>query len=198
MELLNAKETIGRLRMGKVADIGRSYFSKLVKDGYIPYRKAKGRRRKLFVYDEVKQALLDMQDPSRDAQREANEKRRQGNRLEKALMGIVEYSQWIASHPLTVEQFVIQDHDITLKELQQELCEINAQNLLIKDLIMDYADGPMEMIGKHSSGAGVKYRWVYYFYEMIMDREKTANFLGVELIENSDQNGHLNGHPEKP
>ena len=76
MEYLNAKQIIGRLKQGKVMDISEAYYSQLVRDGYLPFHKLPKKRRKVYLYAEVKQALLDMRDPSRDPQREAIQRKK--------------------------------------------------------------------------------------------------------------------------
>jgi len=71
MEYITAKQVIGKLRQGGVSDISEAYFSQLVRSGHIPYHTIPGKKRKLYIYDEAKSALLDVQDPRRDPQREA-------------------------------------------------------------------------------------------------------------------------------
>ncbi len=71
MEYLTAKQTVGKLKQGRVTDISEAYFSQLVKIGAIPHHTIPGKKRKLYLYDEVKKALSRIQDPTRDAQREA-------------------------------------------------------------------------------------------------------------------------------
>ncbi len=82
MEYLNAKQIIGRLKQGKVMDISEAYYSQLVRDGYIPFHKIPKKRRKLYVYSEVKQALLDMRDPSRDPQRQAIQRKKDERKMQ--------------------------------------------------------------------------------------------------------------------
>ena len=71
MEYLTAKQTVGKLKQGRVTDISEAYFSQLVKIGAIPHHTVPGKKRKLYLYDEVKEALSRIQDPTRDAQRDA-------------------------------------------------------------------------------------------------------------------------------
>lgn len=71
MEYLTAKQTINKLKQGRVTDISEAYFSQLVSTGALPFHTIPGKKRKLYLYDEVKKALADIQDPTRDAQREA-------------------------------------------------------------------------------------------------------------------------------
>ncbi len=72
MELITAKEVVQKLKQGGTADISTAYFSKLVTKKIIPFHTVPGKKRKMFIYDEAKKALIDSQDPTRDAQREAN------------------------------------------------------------------------------------------------------------------------------
>jgi hypothetical protein len=85
MEYLTAKQTIGKLKQGRVTDISESYFSQLVKVGAIPYHTIPGKKRKLYLYDEVKKALDGIRDPSRDAQREVHTKKREANLARNAM-----------------------------------------------------------------------------------------------------------------
>lgn len=85
MDLITAKSVVMKLRQGGVMDISEPYFSMMVRDGYIPFHTIPGKKRKLFRYHEAKQALLDSQDPSRDAQREAVKREKQKRSAFKAL-----------------------------------------------------------------------------------------------------------------
>lgn len=82
MEYLTAKQIIGKLKQGRVMDISEAYFSQLVKTGFIPSHTMPGKRRKLYLYDEVKEMLDTIKDPSREPQREANKRKREENKLE--------------------------------------------------------------------------------------------------------------------
>ncbi len=82
MEYLNAKQIIGRLKQGKVMDISEAYYSQLVRDGYLPFHKLPKKRRKFYLYNEVKLALLNMRDPSRDPQREAIQRKKDERKMQ--------------------------------------------------------------------------------------------------------------------
>jgi hypothetical protein len=62
-EYLSAREVVGRLKMGGVARITEAYFSQLVRDGKIPFHRLPGKRRKVYLYDEVKEAIIEARDP---------------------------------------------------------------------------------------------------------------------------------------
>jgi len=71
MKLILGKEVVAKFKQGGTADITTAYFSTLVTRGVIPYHVQTGKKRKMFIYEEAKNAFLENQDPSRDAQREA-------------------------------------------------------------------------------------------------------------------------------
>ncbi len=54
----------------------KSYFSRLVSKGVIRHHKIPGKKKKYFRLEEVKEDLLNNEDPKRDPQREANARKR--------------------------------------------------------------------------------------------------------------------------
>lgn len=76
VNLLTANACLSALKRDGIV-YSKSYFSQMVSDGKIPSHPKPPSPKKFFYYDEVKQAIEDHKDPSRDAQREANEKRRE-------------------------------------------------------------------------------------------------------------------------
>lgn len=140
MEYLNAKQIIGRLKQGRVADISEAYFSQLVRGGYIPYHKLKGKRRKLFLYEEVKKALSDMQDPTRDAQREANARRRekkQTHTTEEHLVRLEQrYQSAISLEKITAEELKEKTgfNGVVLEHLSCDLIEAKTLNAYLSDI----------------------------------------------------------------
>jgi len=59
-----------------VGKFDKGYFSRLLKQGRIPSHKNPSSKRKIFIYEEVKNALLEMRDPTRDVQRKLNKVKR--------------------------------------------------------------------------------------------------------------------------
>jgi len=128
-EYLNAREVLGRLKMGKVADFSQSYFSQLVRDGMIPFHKLPGKKRKMFIYEEVKAAIEGARDPSRDSQREANARRRKAT--QSAL------NPWEAiDTDFNVDQFTIPDK-VKVDEVEQEIVTCNTANAEIAAFALD-------------------------------------------------------------
>lgn len=75
VNLLTANACLAALKKDGIV-YSKSYFSQMVNDGKIPHHAKPPSPKKFFYYDEVKTAIEDHKDPTRDAQREANEKRR--------------------------------------------------------------------------------------------------------------------------
>jgi len=75
-DLITAARCLKMLQEQNDIKYSKSYFSQMVKDGKIPFHNKLDSPKKFFKYSEVLQAIEDSKDPTRDAQREANEKRR--------------------------------------------------------------------------------------------------------------------------
>lgn len=142
MEYLTAKQVIGKLKQGRVTDISEAYFSQLVSSGAMPYHIIPGKKRKLYVYDEVKSALKGIQDPSRDAQREANAEKREANRVRTTISDEREKlnSDYVSAMDLIdVSSEQLEKHtgykgDV-LEEAKIELEAVQSVNLALSELV---------------------------------------------------------------
>ena len=76
MKLITAAECVRKMRQAGIYKGKESYFSQLVQKGVIPFHEKEGSPKKWYVLEEVKKALKGWEDPTRDSQREENEKRR--------------------------------------------------------------------------------------------------------------------------
>jgi len=151
MKLISGAECVRRLRQAGVFKGKESYFSQLVQKGIIPYHNKAASPKKWYVLDEVKQALKEWEDPTRDAQREANEKKRnelnaKDDQMEKFELQVEKRLQWFNSMPeLQIEDFNLEDlEDMTREEFMQELQEINSNNNLIKEMANDFVQEARE------------------------------------------------------
>lgn len=84
VNLLTANACLSALKKDGIV-YSKSYFSQMVSDGKIPTHPKPPSPKKFFYYDEVKAAIEEHKDPSRDAQRESNEKRREEPNLMSAI-----------------------------------------------------------------------------------------------------------------
>jgi len=75
VDLITASVCLKRLKANGTS-YSKSYFSQMVKDGKIPKHTKQGSPKNFFKYDEVKKAIEDSKDPTRDAQRDANDIKR--------------------------------------------------------------------------------------------------------------------------
>lgn len=82
LDLITAARCLKMLQEQNDIKYSKSYFSQMVKEGKIPFHPKPDSPKKFFKYGEVLQAIQDSKDPTRDAQREANEKRRLANQKE--------------------------------------------------------------------------------------------------------------------
>lgn len=76
MKLITATECVNKLRQAGIYKGKLPYFVQLVNSGWIPYHEKDGSSKRWYKYEEVKAAIKDMEDPTRDAQREANQRKR--------------------------------------------------------------------------------------------------------------------------
>ncbi len=76
-DLITATQCLKKLKDNDNIKYSKSYFSQMVSDGKIPTHSKLGSPKNFFKYKEVKQAIEDSKDPTRDAQREANIKRKE-------------------------------------------------------------------------------------------------------------------------
>jgi hypothetical protein len=152
MEYLTAKQTIGKLKQGRVTDISEAYFSQLVSMGAIPFHTIPGKKRKLYLYDEVKIALANIQDPSRDAQREANAEKREANQARKTLEHEREvinanYQSAMELLKITFEELAAHTNykDDVLEEAKEELKEVQSINLALSELVHEQKEAMQTM-----------------------------------------------------
>ena len=92
-ELLTATQIIKRLKKEAKIPMDPGYFSRKVSEGWIPYHSKEGSPKKFYYYKEVLKALEDMRDPARDAQREANERKRGKSEKERTIIQLRKYIQ---------------------------------------------------------------------------------------------------------
>lgn len=75
-DLTTATKILKMLKEKDNISYSKSYFSQMVTEGKIPFHHKPNSPKKFFKYEEVKKAIEDSKDPTRDAQREANHKSR--------------------------------------------------------------------------------------------------------------------------
>jgi len=74
-DLINASQCLSRLSKDGIT-YSKGYFSQISSEGKIPHHTKPTSPKKFYRYSEVLEAIKTTQDPTRDAQREANEKKR--------------------------------------------------------------------------------------------------------------------------
>jgi hypothetical protein len=74
--LITATECVNKLVKEGIYRGKLSYFIRLANDGYIPTHSKEGSTKRWYLYDEARAAVNNMIDPTREPQREANDRRR--------------------------------------------------------------------------------------------------------------------------
>ncbi len=75
VNLITASQCLKKLETDGIK-YTKGYFSQMTSDGKIPWHPKADSPKKFYIYEEVIQAIKNTQDPTRDAQREANEQKR--------------------------------------------------------------------------------------------------------------------------
>jgi len=75
-DLITAANCLKLLKSRDDITYSKSYFSQMVAEGKIPSHSKHGSPKKFYKYEEVKKSIEDSKDPTRDAQREANNSRK--------------------------------------------------------------------------------------------------------------------------
>ncbi|MDP3267401.1 MAG: hypothetical protein Q8M39_11300 [Sulfuricurvum sp.] len=75
VNLITASQCLKKLETDGIK-YTKGYFSQMTSDGKIPWHPKSDSPKKFYIYEEVIQAIKNTQDPTRDAQREANEQKR--------------------------------------------------------------------------------------------------------------------------
>ncbi|ADV45488.1 hypothetical protein [Nitratifractor salsuginis] len=179
-EYLTAREVVGRLKMGKVASFTESYFSQLVRDGAIPYHRKPGKKRRLFIFDEVKEALEGIRDPSRDPQRKANAKRRERSSFDIQLNEVLNRIN-AKSRELQPECFDLTNlEDEDPEEFHRELERINGANMTLRD-------ATYELCQEFAGSPAVALAVVEKLEGFVIDGKEIADAFGVCMAEASEK-----------
>ena len=186
MKLISGAECVRRLRQAGVFRGKESYFSQLVQKGVIPYHNKAASPKKWYVLDEVKKALKEWEDPTRDAQREANEAKRRALQSVDDKVGQVEQAIYTKLQTfkdikeLKKDDYNLEDlEDISEDEFEQELREVNHDNLLITEMANDFIRHLQDRSDAKVGWIVPAYEALEFFEEWIMQDDSIKSFYGV-------------------
>jgi len=186
MKLISGAECVRRLRQAGVFKGKESYFSQLVQKGIIPYHNKAASPKKWYVLDEVKKALKEWEDPTRDAQREANEAKRRALQSVDDKVGQVEQAIYTKLQTfkdikeLKKDDYNLEDlEDISEDEFEQELREVNHDNLLITEMANDFIRHLQDRSDAKVGWIVPAYEALEFFEEWIMQDDSIKSFYGV-------------------
>ena len=172
INLITANACLAALKKDGIV-YSKSYFPQMVNDGKIPHHAKPPSPKKFFYYDEVKTAIEDHKDPTRDAQREANEKRRKEEPDLMSLAGSYES-----------QADMTQEEKEALRKEQEELKKLMAD---VKSAAGDTEDTEQEM----TDFGGMPTAQIRLFKEFYMGKlaklefeKKKGEVISIEEVKN--------------
>jgi len=186
MKLISGAECVRRLRQAGVFKGKESYFSQLVQKGVIPYHNKAASPKKWYVLDEVKKALKEWEDPTRDAQRDANEAKRRALQSVDDKVGQVEQAIYTKLQTfkdikeLKKDDYNLEElEDMSEDEFEQEIREINHDNLLIIEMANDYVRHLQDKSDAKVGWIVPAYEALEFFERWIMQDDSIKSFYGL-------------------
>ena len=186
MKLLNAAECVRKLRQAGVYRGKESYFSQLVQKGVIPYHTKEASPKKWYILDEVKEALKEWEDPTRDAQRERNAQNREAsleNRVERTQKMIQQQVYQLNNIPtLTKEMFNLEElEDMSEDEFAKELDELNTVHRLLSDMATELNTNLLTSTKKDISNLIKTMENLSFITNWVMGYDDILEFYGVSV-----------------
>lgn len=183
MELITATECVNKLRQAGAFKGKLPYFISLVNQGWIPHHEKQGSSKRWYVYEEAKAAIKDMEDPTRDAQREANERKRKPEPIKEDTTPqqitaiLTRIYQFEKLSPEMFDRLQLDPED--LETFDDDIKQHNEENGLISQLTV----GILELLDELSDGnfrsSKAELSVVQFLEGWMMNRDKVRDFYGV-------------------
>lgn len=180
-KLITATECIKQLKQSGVYKGTLPYFTRLVDQGYIPSHKKEGSTKRWYKYEEAKDAINNMADPTRQHQREANETRRreiEGERIAGQITELLTKMEHI--EVMRPEMF---DHDRLDPEdaatFENDIYAHNAINLTIMDLTHSITALLDELSGGTFRSSIAELKVIEHLSEYISTAETMRELYGI-------------------
>lgn len=168
-ELITATECIKQLKQVGVYKGTLPYFTRLVDQGHIPSHKKKDSTKRWYIYEEALSAINNMGDPSRDSQREANERKRNSvtaieDETPKQITAILTKIKHIEKlKPETFDRSQLDPEDAGTFE--RDIAQLNYVNLVVRDLTFDLLGLLNELSGGNFRGSKAELSVVEFLEE---------------------------------
>lgn len=183
MELITATECVNKLRQAGAFKGKLPYFISLVNQGWIPSHEKTGSSKRWYVYEEAKAAIKDMEDPTRDAQREANERKRKpepikADQTPQQITAILEkIKHYEEFKPEAFDRSQLDPEDA--ETFTYNIATINEVNGTVKDITFHLLGLLDDLSGGNFRNSKVELRVTEFLGRMIFDRDAIRDFYGV-------------------
>jgi len=184
MELITATECVNKLRQAGAFKGKLPYFISLVNQGWIPHHEKPGSSKRWYMYAEAKTALKDMEDPTRDAQREANERKRKPEPINEdttpqQITVILEKIKHIERFkPEAFDRSQLDPEDA--ETFTCSIAEINGANGMISDLTFDLLGLLDDLSGGNFRSSKAELRVVEFLNRLVMTPDTVREFYGLD------------------
>ncbi|MFA6145157.1 MAG: hypothetical protein WCW84_10505 [Sulfurimonas sp.] len=183
MQLITATECVNRLRQAGIFKGKLPYFIQLANGGFIPYHPKPNSSKRWYRYEEAKQALKDMEDPSREPQREANERKRKPEPIKEDTTPqqiteiLTKIYQFESLHPEMFDRSKLEPNEA--ETFDDDIKEMNGENGLIRDLTGELLNLLDEMSGGSFRSSKAELRIVEFLDKWISTPDRVREFYGI-------------------
>lgn len=184
MELITATECVNKLRQAGAFKGKLPYFISLVNQGWIPHHEKPGSSKRWYMYAEAKTALKDMEDPTRDAQREANERKRKpepikADQTPQQITAILQKIKHIEElKPEAFDRSQLDPEDA--ETFTSDIAAINEVNGTIRDLAFELLGLLDDLSGGNFKSSKAELKVVEFLERWIVDRDTIRDFYGLD------------------
>ncbi|MCL4431939.1 MAG: hypothetical protein M1300_06430 [Epsilonproteobacteria bacterium] len=184
MELITATECVNKLRQAGVFKGKLPYFIQLVNGGFIPHHPKPNSSKRWYRYEEAKEAIRGMEDPSRDAQREANERNRPKPKDERTPEQIIillsEMKQITIMRPDMFDRGALDQDDA--ETFDCDIAGMNEANMTVIEITNDLLALLNEISGGKFRSTKAELKVVELLHGRLVSPETVSNIYGVKSL----------------
>lgn len=183
MELITATECVNRLRQAGVFKGKLPYFIQLVNTGWIPHHEKPGSSKRWYRYEEAKAAIREMEDPTRDPQREANAAKRKPDPIEddqtpQRITAVLEkIKQFETLRPEAFDRSQLDPEDAETFEC--DIAAMNEANATVSELAFDLLDLLDELSGGRFRSSKAELKVVELLHDRIVRLDTVRELYGI-------------------
>ncbi len=183
MELITATECVNKLRQAGVFKGKLPYFISLVNQGWIPSHEKAGSSKRWYVYVEAKAALKGMEDPTRDPQREANDRKRKPEPIKEDTTPqqitevLTKIKQFESLRPEAFDRSQLDPEDAATFEC--DIAAMNEANATVSELTFDLLDLLDKLSGGNFRSTKAELRVAELLHDRIVQPDIVRELYGI-------------------